>query len=568
MIVSYDHKVLIYDYESTQLKEFEHSHFDQKTVVSIEIFAREDYVAFGCSDGVTRLWNVLTGEILKTEMIPQKSISFMHSYIEHDRSYLCNISSDGVYSKWRLNGNSDPVLDFKSNGYYDVNDVSPNSNERVISILTDKQVLIKDYINDTDSDKVSISSKKNFTSISYFNHSKHPKSSVILLSKDGKSIYYSDLMFYDETLRTLITVNDLPKHEKAKLTYFQIHPTKPHKLIIISNIGFSIVHIDEHSSPNFAIIKGESSKIFYPLKYAIYTINSYNPNQSPEISFPEEFYKLPTTEEVEISVSSTQNYMSLLYPRKRKYEILSLKDKKVIETGNAIKLIWSYIDKDKYAFIDPEKENEGDEKRKKKEVLVKKSASLKVKTVGKNNTAITICNFKDVSDTSICLYGGILLSVGRIETLTDISPSSDFQIQFYSWDGDKVGVPLPSPTHVNWEHTGRYCLLAYQHYFCIFTTKPKFKLMYKIMGGIISSLWHNECLYYSTEDSIKCFDLSDPDDSRETILYSFPREAFTSLLTKETKQKIDVNSSIVEIVDDNLVLLTTDLQITHIPLEN
>lgn len=557
---------MLFDYVSYDLKEMDL--FDNKMVHCIEAFAQEDYIAFGCSDGVVRLWDAVTKEVVKTLQASPKHVFGMHSYYEHDGSFLCVVGVDGSVSKWKVSRNSEPILDSKSPGFTEVYDFSPNGIDRTLNILTEKYVIVRDYINDIDVTKVSLNAKSSFSSIYTFSHPKYPSSSTILLSKDGKTAYYSDMMFHEETLRPVITCNQLPKREKAKFTCLAVHPLQPYRIALASNAGISIILVNMNSNPNFCVLAAGSantSKILYPDKNTVYSVSIIGSNNDKlEVSLPNEFYKLSSPEELEISVSPTQSYFLLHYPTKQRFDILSIADKKVVESGKAVKITWKDREEDKYAFIEPEI-IENEDKKKKKEVQTKKNVSLKLKVVGKGSSTLTVSNMScDSISTNWSLFGGFLLSVGTYDNISpETQNKSNHTIQFYSWDGDKIGFPLPAPMHVSWDPYGKYCLLTYERYFCIFETKPKFKLLSKNVGTIISLYWYDEILFYSTCDHIHCLIV---DEGKEAVLYDFPREAFTSLLTRSTQQNIDPNSAIVEVKNNNLVLLGPDYQIVQLSL--
>jgi len=122
------------------------------------------------------------------------------------------------------------------------------------------------------------------------------------------------------------------------------------------------------------------------------------------------------------------------------------------------------------------------------------------------------------------LFGGVLLGLGGRSDVSTLVGESNDTMQFFTWEGDKIGTyansvtlfrqfplnffrfsPLPNPISINWDPTTKYCLFIYEDYFCIFTARPSFKLLAKISDVVISAVWYNQCLFYSSiAADIKC----------------------------------------------------------------
>jgi hypothetical protein len=368
---------------------------------------------------------------------------------------------------------------------------------------------------------------------------------------------------------------------------------------------------------------GAPSRVFFVSESQIWSIASAGPNERGAIvSFPSPFASLAPghggDDSVRIATSPSGSYLSVMYEKLNKYDIYSIETKKVIDTGSRILgLVWCQskegpitsrakdgtpsqsgsgslsargsAEKDVFAFLEgPPSAASGaggiggagtDSKTKKKGVSVSEASAtrtvtLNVKKVG-NSAHDTIVSFETGWNSNPRVFTGPLIGVDlKPDTSSSNASSSSSTIssnfQFYTWTGEKIGIPMPSPLEVQWDLSSmKYCLFTYEQYFCVFSIRPKFKLMAKVSGPVLSSLWYNGCLFYTTRTDLKCF-FASVFDSREAVISATPTDAFSSSLLSSTQQlQENLNGcSIVELANDKIVLLTHDHRIVSIIIDN
>lgn len=298
LIVCGQNRVFYLDYVSYALREIEMSQLDSKEVHCMEAFALEDFVAFGCSDGAVRLWHVLTGAVTKLVTNSSKPIVGMFSHYNEMGSFLTVVSEDGIFTKWRVHGTADPVVEIKEGkGNYDVLDMTFDSTEHTLILVTDKGVVVRDYYNNKELQRLKIgatsassnssssgsaptTSKTAYISLKYFAHTKFSGSSALALAKDGKTLAicntqpggsaatssFASLIPMPSAPSasteiepwTILESSDFPKGDKdakVKMLFFDVHPTNASLVFIATSAGLVSASIDPFSTPQFALIK-------------------------------------------------------------------------------------------------------------------------------------------------------------------------------------------------------------------------------------------------------------------------------------------------------------------------
>ena len=109
------------------------------------------------------------------------------------------------------------------------------------------------------------------------------------------------------------------------------------------------------------------------------------------------------------------------------------------------------------------------------------------------------------------IFGGQLLGL-TLQNAQPCAPSDQFFFQFYKWDGfadaNKVGPQLPVPKAVVWDATRPLVAIIFKQSFSIYNLqlgdKEPLTLVSMHRIPIQSFLWSDSCVFFSTEDSIKC----------------------------------------------------------------
>lgn len=401
LLVCGQNRVFYLDYVSYALHEIEMTHLDSKEVLCMEAFALEDFVAFGCSDGAVRLWHVLTGAVTKLATNSSKPIKGMFSHYSEMGSFLTVVSEDGIFTKWRVPSHSEPIVEIKEGkGNYEVLDMTFDSTEHTLILTTDKGVVVRDYYNNKELNRLKISSavKTSYISLKYFAHTKFSGSSTIALAKDGKSLAIcktqapsspGSLLSMPTSTNTdiepytILESSDFPrgdKESKVKMLFFDVHPTNASLVFIATTNGIVSASIDPFSTPQFALIRSDTlpsnlsavtsgsslpppgprlttktssnslqaqtsspSKVFFVNEGQIWNIASAAANErGAVVSFPSLFVTLPSgSGDVKIAMSPSGQYLSVFYEKLCKYEIFSVETKKVIDTASRILgLVW------------------------------------------------------------------------------------------------------------------------------------------------------------------------------------------------------------------------------------
>lgn len=402
LLVCGQNRVFYLDYVSYALREIEMSQLDSKEVICMEAFALEDFVAFGCSDGAVRLWHVLTGAVTKLATNSSKPIVGMFSHYSEMGSFLTVVSEDGIFTKWRVPSHADPVVEIKEGkGNYEVLDMTFDSTEHTLILTTDKGVVVRDYYNNKELNRLKISPaiKTSYISLKYFAHTKFSGSSTLALAKDGKSLAICNtqpptspgsLLSLPTTTSTdidpytILESADFPrgdKDNKVKMLYFDVHPTNASLVFIATTNGLVSASIDPFSTPQFALIRSDTlgttststtsgsslpppgprltsktssnslqsqpasvpSKVFFVNEGQIWNIASAGANErGAVVSFPSLFVTLPAgSGDVQIATSPSGQYLSVFYEKLYKYEIFSVETKKVIDTASRVLgLVW------------------------------------------------------------------------------------------------------------------------------------------------------------------------------------------------------------------------------------
>lgn len=366
----------------------------------MEAFALEDFVAFGCSDGAVRLWHVLTGAVTKLATNSSKPIVGMFSHYSEMGSFLTVVSEDGIFTKWRVPSHSEPIVEIKEGkGNYEVLDMTFDSTEHTLLLTTDKGVVVRDYYNNKEINRLKInpSIKTTYVSMKYFAHTKFSGSSTLALAKDGKSLAICNTQppstpgalipmpssNTDIDPMTILESSDFPrgdKESKVKMLFFDVHPTNASLVFIATTNGLVSASIDPFSTPQFALIRSDSimshmpttpssatlpptgprltsktssnslnaqsstpSKVFFVNEGQIWNIASAGANErGAVVSFPSLFVTLPAgCGDVKIAMSPSGLYLSVFYEKLYKYEIFSVETKKVVDTATRVLgLVW------------------------------------------------------------------------------------------------------------------------------------------------------------------------------------------------------------------------------------
>lgn len=668
LIVCGENRIFYLDYVSYALKEIDMALLEHKEVTAMEAFALEDYVAFGCTDGAVRLWHVISGAVIKLTTNSTKPIVGMFSHYSEMGSYLTVVSQDGMFSKWRFTtaSQTEPAVEIKEGkGNYEVYDMTFDSTEHTLLLLTDKGLISRDYYNNNEINryKIASSAKQSYVAIDYFPHSKFSAESALVLAKDGKSISLVTLssgssvgglipgmnskLSSELEASVFLEMTEFARAEKekvGKIHLFFVHPINPYLVFVATTNGLSLATVEPFATPHFALLKSDTmgananqspnsgprslssksssnmlqmqsnnnaSKVYFVNESQIWAINSAAANEKGVVvSFPSLFIALPSPgEEVKIAISPSGQYLSVYYERLSKYDIYSIETKKVIDTGSRVLgLVWCLSkegpkmvkrdgeapsgslsarsqQQDVFAFLEgPTSTSHGgtiiiptnpaDSKKKSKGEVVApatRTITLNVKKVG-NATHDMIQTFETSWSSTPKLFTGPLigLDVKFEPESSHYSHSNGTSFQFYSWSGERIGVPMPTPMDVQWDlSTMKYCLFTFPTHFCVFTIRPRFKLLSKVSDTVLSSLWYNGCLLYASRTDIKCF-FASAVDSREVIVSSMPTDAFTSALLSGYQSNLDsfYGCSLVELANDKLVTLTHDYRVIPILIDN
>lgn len=357
-----------------------------------------------------------------------------------------------------------------------------------------------------------------------------------------------------------------------------------------------------------------ASKIFYINDGQLWTISSAGPNErGAVVSIPAPFAPLANGGEgVRIATSPSGAYLSVLYEKLYKYDIYAVDTKKVVDSGNRILgIVWcpnkdgplvaktakdsvgtasaksnassisssgtvSAPANDTFAFLEGPpphnpKDTDTSKKRPAATTAATRTMSLNVKNVS-SSTSLDVIATYDTTATAIArLFPGPLIGVDvKSEPGASDAVSFPSNFQFYNWAGEKIGNPLPTPREVLWDTSSmKYCLFTYDSQFCVFSVTPRFKLLAKVSDVILSSLWFNGCLFYTTRTDLKVFFASNI-DSRESVVSATPTDAFSSALLSKSQQFQEniTGCSLVEIANDKVVLLTHDYRVVSVLVDN
>ena len=104
-VLVFDYRVVFVDYVTMKTREIGYSEMKSFQITSVEIFSKYRFIAFGCSDGSTRLfdterWNFF--KVLSGGHKQNACITKLFSIVRDDTTWLLSLGSDGAIAVWNV----------------------------------------------------------------------------------------------------------------------------------------------------------------------------------------------------------------------------------------------------------------------------------------------------------------------------------------------------------------------------------------------------------------------------------------------------------------------------------
>ncbi|EGC36451.1 hypothetical protein DICPUDRAFT_97580 [Dictyostelium purpureum] len=173
------------------------------------------------------------------------------------------------------------------------------------------------------------------------------------------------------------------------------------------------------------------------------------------------------------------------------------------------------------------------------------------------------------------------LTEPSIITIGEEVESKSFRLLDW-WTLQPIGESLPPPLKIYWDQNQTHCVIAYTHYFCVFKLRPTFHMLCRWPISLISAIWHNNTLFFSTPNDIQCL-FPHKDESCPMVLSSstgvvFPDDLYDpssgSLSTSKPNQTFSLLPNfkpsglinLLEINNEGLILLDCNNKFYCLPL--
>lgn len=510
MIIVMEYKIVFIDYRTGEKKTLHYSKFENKCICCIE-FVDSSYLAVGFSDGSIRIFDIEDWEVVK--VFPRgthlRQITHLVSFSKNlsQRSLLISAGADGVIAVWNVDTCTDiPAFLLSSNSATAhsglINKISfSNDLSQLCVIGADKVISVWNILNSTLIHKyknLKDSQKKKIIGGCYFNHPGLSKTTVLVHSSQSQVLYFDTLMHtYPKDHQNLQVLTDL---NASRILGIKVHPLQPYLIFIVSEEGIYLIYYERTLNLPFAFSQFFSTQIkisscmdenhflYYYHQDCLYSLVFGVAGSVQAQSF--QLVSRPIGAKVQIKVSSTGNYISILSGTTGLYDIYSIdanptKAPDRIKSGYSTHLVWDPVN-DRFACICPL--NEDDTTGSFASVVSKILLVVYEINYGK----VCMIYRGDGMPTPSALFGGTVLA---------ISSQSDGATIFYSWENLKpLSGSIPKPIDIYWSENS--CIISYKTEFYVYIYKKTLNFMYKVTESIRTGVWSYSVFFYSTDKDI------------------------------------------------------------------
>jgi hypothetical protein len=392
----------------------------------------------------------------------------------------------------------------------------------IITIGNDKSVIVRKLINGD----VVYNSKlkagnimKNIAKITICNCI---PSWLVMIAEGNRKLYQISADLNDSTYsNSLDVMKFFPQKKQArndKIYTILQHPLHPDVIFLGTNFGLLSIKMDANRRPAVAvgltkeITTDPNLSVSAPPTLTLPNLN-YNTPQSPEhfeknrrviyyvknqaifqrvvitsankevYSEPTKVMTLPRIGNVQLGLSYSGQYLSILWEREQDYEIFNTVTWKRQASGNTTHaFVWSSASDDRFAVL---------------------RGPTNAKTIAiyciHNNATHLVNDHAVVSFSIRNIFGGNFLGVLYED------PTDEHGFHFITWTGQEVkGGYLPKPRMVEWDQLTSKCVMVYDDSYSVFSFYPDFRMECYVKEKVETVRWWNGTLFIATESEIKC----------------------------------------------------------------
>lgn len=512
--------MLRYDEMSSSVYFFDevrNTQLDKQNIQSIEFLYTHPIIALGLSDGTIRLWNYKTKEVSNKIVSTQSKVLKMIAIHKDDslNTYPSLLVShdNGTINMWNLDTGKPEFSIPKTQSA--INDMIIDWDKgHIITIGSDKSIFVRKLSTGETVSTVKLKGDKSLNCIAKITTCNCIPSWFIMLPKSSHKLSQISADLNEQTYSNAFDVLQfLPYKKNAKkdkiytIVQHQLHPGM---IFIGTNFGLMSFVMDydrlpaivtgvnrelpaSHSSNSTMSIATQSHTeefedknrrvVYYMKQQAIFrrvvivrdNVECYNE--------PVKVLSLPRVANLQLGLSYSGQYLSVVWEREKEYEIYSTVSWKKLASGiNTTSLVWSFHE-DKFAI------SQGPHSIKQVSIFIVADDNVQMVNERAGTTFPLITT----------LFGGVLLGV-----LYD-GQSNDLSFQFLDWNGHATkGTYLPKPRIVEWDPLSSKCVMVYEDSYAVFSFLPDFRMQCYVKEKVEAAKWWNSTLFLATESEIKC----------------------------------------------------------------
>jgi len=547
IIVCAENCTVFISYVTLQKKIIKTSHLDNRAQNCCVDLGMGPFVAFGGSDGVVRVWDMLAWNVTHRLSIPggHKSVQHVFSFLGfRGEIFIVSVGNDGNVFWWK--DFSDTPIARKSHGS-EIQAIAYNPlSGNIITSSNDKSISWWECMNGDFDGQVKSSTKTVYSTIASMHHPRFPAYSLVAACDSKLFLIPKDPNW---NAIELLDINETIGAKKNKIYDIHVHAHQPQYLTYTTRMSLYMLNIDPYVTPSFVVSGNKEARDlrtprgntkFYHVdtagRLSMRTLRQPNPiNQKPSIPG---FFVL--------AASSSGRYISLFWPDEKKFQIWDTQLKNnnswpVIHEGCALDIAWFGPPSSNTFSVIALKTEETESKTKrflsrKTTVLQKTTQATEIFTIDPSGKVFPV---EHSLNTSVkCpvnrLYSGLLLGL-QLDTeldnpllqLDDLKRQgttkntlksrsrpqgideppidcSDLCLRWVLPSHPEIEIDVPNPIWLLWDPTERYCLLVYPTQFIIIEIRPQVNLISSIRRSIQSAIWHKNALIYATSNTIEC----------------------------------------------------------------